>query len=101
MASGLSIRKAGLSEPRPQPWSYHRESPRPQIASSKIPQGLWDSPMIKSEPHFSLEEGRAVINLESNKYQGLQTISQHFPADWLLVARVVCPEACGLDLGLQ
>lgn len=33
-ASGLSIREAGLSEPRPQSWSY-RESSRPQAASSK------------------------------------------------------------------
>lgn len=33
-ASGLSIREAGLSEPKPQSWSY-RESSRPQAASSK------------------------------------------------------------------
>lgn len=76
-ASGLSIRKAGLSELRPQPWSHHRESSRPQAASSKTLQGLWDSPMIKSKPHFSLAEGRAIINLESNKYQSL---AKHFPA---------------------
>lgn len=33
-ASGLSIREAGLSEPRPQSWSY-MESSRPQAASCK------------------------------------------------------------------
>lgn len=32
--------------------------------------------MPKSKPHFSLEEGRAMIRLESNKYQSL---ANHFP----------------------
>lgn len=33
--------------------------------------------MLKSKPHFSLEKGRDVIHLESNKYQSL---ANHFPA---------------------
>lgn len=58
--------------------------------------------MIKSKPYFSMLEDGAVINLESNTYQGF---ADHFPASPSRPASCsqngAPPRACGLDWRLR